>query len=147
MSQPSNHSNRSGFPRGTGYLYFIGFLQILTGVLGVLFSIFGLLNSEAVGAGGVLDPQQVAESFSGRFEGLISLLVGFISFQTRYGWALGLLLIASGLCCLKRRGRVLVWVSTLVNLFNVPHGTTAALMTWHGLNRRRIAQAFSDSGD
>lgn len=145
MTHSSSISDNRRFRRGAGYLYFVGVLQILAGSLGVLFSLFGLINSAATGAGGVLDPERVADLFAGRgFENLTSLLVGFISFQTRFGWAFGLLLIVSGLCCLKQRGRGLVWLSTLVNLVNVPHGTTVALMTWHGLTRRRIAQAFSD---
>lgn len=129
---------------GAGYLYFVGILQIGAGLLSVLFSLLAFLQVGLAESGGLLDPQQVAHRFAGHgSEGWASLVAGYVSFHVTYGWILGLLLISAGVCCIKLRARRLVWFSSLLNLLNFPHGTTAALMTWHGLSRDRISGAFS----
>lgn len=132
------------FRRGAGYLYFVGILQIGAGMLSLLFSLLAFAHAGSADAGGLLDPRQVAYRFAGHgSEGWASFVAGYLSFHVTYGWIFGLLLITAGICCMRRRGRWLVRFSSLLNLLNFPHGTTAALMTWHGLNRDRISGAFA----
>ncbi|MCH7228261.1 hypothetical protein [Haloferula sp. A504] len=131
-------------PRGSGYLYFVGVLQIGTGILSILFSVLGLIHASSADAAGLLNPHAVEHLFAGHgSEGWNSLVAGLVSLHITYGWILGLLLITAGICCIRRRARRFVWTSTLLNLVNFPHGTTAALMTWHGLTRNRISSAFA----
>lgn len=146
MNRETAYRTDDPFPRGAGYFYFTGVLQIGAGVLNLLFSLLGFLQARAAGVGGLLEAQGLAEWFSGRgLEGSAAVIAGLVAFQIAFGWIFGLLLIAAGICSLKCRARGFVWFSTVVNLFNFPHGTTVALMTWHGLNRRGIARAFRSS--
>lgn len=128
-------------------MYFVGVLQIVAGLLSVLFSLFGVLQSNSAGVEGLLNPQEVAHLFSGHESGeWINFVSGFVSLHLAYGWVLGLVLITAGICCIRRRARWFVWFSTVLNLVNFPHGTTVGLMTLHGLSRSRISGAFAGKG-
>lgn len=145
MNQASTASPNSSFPRGAGYLYFVGVLQIALGLLSVVFSLFAFLHLSSAGVLSILDPQKIQEQYAGPGgDGWNNLIAAYASLQAGFGWIFGVLLIAAGICCLKRRCRKFVWFSTVVNLLNMPHGTTVALLTWHGLTRPRISEAFSD---
>lgn len=143
MNRQTAYITDDPFPQGAGYFYFVGMLQIAAGTLSVLFSLLGFLQARAAGVTNLLEPQRVADWFAWQgVEGSASIIAGMVAFQLAFGWIFGALLIAAGICSLKRWACGFVWFATVVNLFNFPHGTTVALMTWHGLRRRGISRAF-----
>lgn len=140
MNRATAYTTNDPFPRGEGYLYFAGVLQIVAGILSLAFSLLALDRAEAIGAGGVLDPQRVATIFG---DGFASFTANFVALQAAYGWIFGTLLVIAGFCSIYCWARWLVTISALVNLLNFPHGTTAALFVLHGLSRPGIKQAFA----
>lgn len=133
MSSPS-----STFPRGVGYLTFMGYFQIGVGLLTVIISAFAIL---------IIDPQllnpvvagEASRAFFGR------LIAGYMACQMVFGWLLGPMMIIAGVCCLQLRGRTFVTVSAVLNLLNFPHGTTAAIMMLHGFRRQEVVEALDHS--
>lgn len=125
-------------PAGVGYLTFLGYFQVGIGALSVLFSLFAIIQ------GTIIDPQlfkpdaitDASRGFWGR------LIVSYIAFQMLFGWLLGVLMILAGAACLQLRRRTLVTLSTWLNFINVPHGTMAAILTFVGLSRPEVAEAF-----
>lgn len=143
-----NPSTTSPSSSGAGYLFFLGILQILTGILSVLFSVFGIAWAGSAGALNVLNPESIADLTGSRGgAGATSLLAAYVSFQFSFGWIFGLFFIASGICCLRRKGRAFVWLSTILNVLNGPYGTTVSLLTWHGLYRDRLSPTLAKSSD
>lgn len=138
MSIPS-----SVFPRGVGYLTFMGYFQIGVGLLTVLFSALAIFQ------GAIIDPQllnpavagEASRGFFGR------MIAGYMAFQMTFGWLLGAMMIMAGVCCLQLRGRTFVTVSAVLNLLNFPHGTTAAIMMLHGFRRQEVVDALDHSHD
>ncbi|GAA5482957.1 hypothetical protein Hsar01_02183 [Haloferula sargassicola] len=144
MNRTTASMTADPFRRGEGYLYFVGLLQIGAGLLSLVFSGLGWWRVTAIGAAGLANPVDVVERFSGQ-GAFSSLVAGFVTFQMMYGWIFGLLLVVSGVLSLKCRAKGFVRASSVANFFNYPHGTTAALMTWHGVGRPGIAAAFRDA--
>ena len=133
--------------RGEGYLTFMGYLQIAVGVLTVVFSAVAIAEAAWIGHTGLFNPVNAATYFGGRATGsFTSLLAGYVAFQISYGWLMGAMLIAAGVCCLKRIARRFVAAVSVVNLVNFPHGTTVAILMLHGLSRPGIAGAFHGTG-
>lgn len=126
------------FPRGQGYLYFVAWLQIVTGTLTTLFSAFGVFQG-LVNDSALLNPLNAGGQTHGFWLRLIS---AYVVFQMTYGWIFGLLHLASGAACFGARWRGFVIFANAVNLLNFPHGTTVAFLTLHGLGVRSIAHVF-----
>jgi len=152
MKRTASSSNHEPFRRGAGYLHFAGLLQIIAGTLSLAFSALGSSVAMAFGVENLFDPRAAADRFAGDgVAGLGNLVAEFAAFQASYGWIFGLLLVVAGICTMRLRARRFIWTSTLVNLANFPHGTTVALLTWHGLTRPGVARAFdaasSDGAD
>jgi len=128
----------SVFPRGVGYLTFMGYFQIGVGLLTVLFSALAIFQ------GSIIDPQllnpMVAGEASRGFFG--RMIAGYMAFQMVFGWLLGTMMIMAGVCCLQLRGRTFVTVSAVLNLLNFPHGTTAAILMLHGFRRQEVIEAL-----
>jgi len=72
------------------------------------------------------------------------LLAVYLALQVSVGWVMGLLLVASGTCCLRRKARSFVSAASIVNLLHFPHGTTVAALVLHGLRRPAVADAFRE---
>lgn len=148
MNRVTPHAANDPFPRGEGYLYFAGLLQIGAGILSLGFSLLASGRAQAIGAGGLLDPGRVAGLYGGSEGGsFASFTAGFVSFQAAYGWIFGALLVVAGFCSIYCWARWLVGLSALVNLINFPHGTTVALFVLHGLTRPGVTRAFLREGD
>ena len=126
------------FPRGQGYLYFVAWLQIVTGTLTTLFSALGVFHG-LVNDSSLLNPLNAGGESPGFWLRLIS---AYVVFQMTYGWIFGLLHVASGVFCFGARGRGFVIFANVVNLLSFPHGTTVAFLTLHGLGVRSIAHVF-----
>lgn len=126
------------FPRGHGYLYFVAWLQVVTGGLTLLFSVFGVFQG-LVNDSSLLNPAEASRDSHGFWLRLVS---GYIVFQMTYGWIFGVLHVASGICCFGGRARGFVILANVVNLLNFPHGTTVAFLTLHGFRYRSLARAF-----
>ena len=125
------------YRRGEGYLAFLGYLQILTGALSVLFSASAVLTGLADTS--LLNPADTAGDSRGWFMALVS---GYISLQMTVGWIPGALQIAAGICCLRRRAPGFVIFASWVNLVSFPHGTTTALLVLYGISRRDLLHGF-----
>ncbi len=139
---PHTPSVRS-FQPGEGYLYFVGQLQIVAGVLTVLFSLLTMIQAWTVNATAIMSPAEIYSAFGSPHGGWFNkLLAAYMSFQVMFGWIIGLLMISAGICCLKNRGRTWVALTACLSLVNFPHGTTVALMVLHGLTRPRISGAL-----
>lgn len=144
----ATHSDLSDspFPRGEGYLAFMGSLQIATGLFSSLFSMLAIAQAWSINAHVVMSPAEIHQAFGGYGTGPFArLIAGYISFQAMFGWVLGLVMIGGGICCLRRRGRVWAWIAGLLGLLNFPYGTTVAVMVLHGLSQREISGAFRKS--
>ena len=142
MNRKNAYQTDDSFRLGAGYLYFMGVLQIIAGGLNLAFSAFSFALADDLGAADLFTPGRVVDAFVQRGIGWPDWVVSFMAVQVVYGWIFGLLMIVAGICCLRRRARRFVWVSTIANLFNMPHGATVAFLVWHGLTRPRIAAAF-----
>lgn len=145
MNHKTAYTTDNSLPKRGGYFYFVGVLLIGAGTLSVLFSLFGFLQVKLAGAWGLLDPEEVANLFTGRgSDGWANFVAGYVSFHLASGWIFGALFILGGIFSIQRRARSFIWVSTVINLFNFPHGTTVALMAWHGLKSPHIPNPFGD---
>jgi|GEM_PF-1685027 len=131
-------------PPGEGYLSFVGYLQIVAGVLTMLFSLFGMALAFAADEGSWLNPAAVYDAYEGTAEGvvLLKLTATYVAVQLVLGWAFGLLLIVAGAFCLKPRAKRFVAAAAIINLVNFPHGTTVGILVLHGLGRPGVVQAF-----
>jgi hypothetical protein len=127
---------------GEGYLIFVGYLQLVAGVLTVLFSVCSIVMILAADAPSLLNPLEAARSYAAPGSEMLKLLAGYMSFQIVAGWLFGLLMILAGFLVFIRRGRRTVAAVAVLNLVNFPHGTTVAIMVLHGLGRPGIAAAF-----
>ena len=125
------------FRRGEGYLSFMGYLQIATGALSVLFSAGAVLTG--LGDSSLLNPVATAEDAT---NWLMALLTGYITLQMTVGWIPGVLQIVAGVCCLRHRAPGFVIFASWVNLINFPHGTTTALLMLYGISRRDLLHGF-----
>lgn len=133
----------AGFRRGEGYLVFMGYLQIVTGVLTLLFSLTVIAHAWAVSATVLMSPARIYHLFGGFDADVFTKLVAaYLSFQVMFGWILGLGTILAGIASLKCRGRRWITLMAVLNLVNFPHGTTVAIMVLHGMTRPGIAGAF-----
>ena len=133
----------SPFPHGKGYLYFIGNLQIIAGILSIVLSLFVMLQAYSMHSTLLLGPIEIYQTFGGLQSGQFAKLIATsLSMQMMFGWVLGLMMISAGICCLRNKGRAWVTFVTAANLLNFPHGTTVALITIHGLTRPGIRGAF-----
>ena len=133
----------SPFQRGQGYLYFIGHLQIIAGILSIVLSLFVMMQAYSMRSTLLLGPIEVYQTFAGgQSGGLEKLIAASLSMQMMFGWILGLMMISAGICCLRNKGRAWVTFVTAANLLNFPHGTTVALIIIHGLTRPGIRGAF-----
>ena len=126
------------YRRGEGYLAFMGYLQILTGTLSVLFSATAVLTG--LGDSSLLNPAATAGDANGWF---MAILTGYITLQMTVGWIPGLLQIAAGVCCLRHRAPGFVTFASWVNLVNFPHGTTTSLMMLYGISRWDLLHGFA----
>jgi len=132
MELTADTPNPSEARSGSGYFNFMGHLQIWAGALTILFSCM-TLGMALIGGDSVLfNPEAL-----GAYSTAATMVSLYLAFQINFGWIFGVLLLLSGIGCLKSRWKPLVKVSAIVNLLNFPHGTTIALMTLHGLNRQR----------
>lgn len=131
--------------RGEGYLYFMAYLQILAGVLSLLFSVFAIARAVSAGDLNMLNLTATTAGYDGSSPGFLeTLLAGYMVVQLTFGWLMGLALIGSAICCLKHTGRRFIVIASVLNLFNFPHGTTVAIMMLHGLSRRGISDVFDE---
>jgi hypothetical protein len=131
--------------RGEGYLIFVGYLQLVAGVLTMLFSGMAVVLAMFAADSSWMNPITVARSFGPAEAGFFVRLIGaYMALQFAFGWIFGLLLIVGGALCLKKRGRRFVTISAIINLFNFPHGTTVAILVLHGIARPGISGAFRD---
>ena len=131
------------FQRGQGYLYFIGNLQIIAGILSIVLSLFVMLQAYSMRSTLILGPIEVYQTFGGLQSGVVEkLIAASLSMQMMFGWVLGLMMISAGIYCLRNKARTWVTFVTAVNLLNIPHGTTVALIIIHGLTRPGIRGAF-----
>jgi len=144
-TQTIGNSQESGpvFRRGEGYLFYIGHLQIIIGILSIVLSLFVMLQAWVMRSTLLLGPVEIYRTFGGSQDDWVPrLMAALISCQLMFGWILGLMMISAGICCLKNRARGWVTFVTALNLFNFPHGSTAALIIIHGLTRPGIRGAF-----
>jgi len=126
------------YRRGEGYLVFMGYLQILTGALSVLFSAAAVLTE--LSDSSLLNPAVTAGEASGRF---IALITGYITLQITMGWIPCALQIVAGICCLRRRAPGFVIFASWVNLVVFPQGTMTSLLMLFGISRRDLLNGFS----
>ena len=115
----------------------MGYLQILTGALSVLFSAFAVLTG--LGDRSLLNPAVTAGDATGWF---MALVIGYITLQMTVGWVSGALQVAAGICCLRHRAPGFVIFASWVNLVSFPHGTTTALLMLYGISRRDLLRGF-----
>lgn len=134
------------YAHGEGYLVFIGYLQLIAGVLTVMFSAMTVFLAMAVDPSPWVHPIEIARSFGPADSGVLAkLIAGYIAFQFTFGWIFGLSMILSRWLCLRHTGRRVVGAIAVLNLLNFPHGTTVAILVLHGLMRPGIAGAFRRS--
>ena len=139
---PVSDDLRTPLPHGEGYLKFMGYLQLIAGVLSVLFSGSATALILMANAPTLLNPLEVTKTFGSPTSESLNLLAGYMSFQIVSGWLFGLLMIISGVLVFRRKGRRTVAAAAILNLVNFPHGTTVAIMVLHGLSRPGISAAF-----
>ncbi|WP_193212612.1 hypothetical protein [Luteolibacter marinus] len=131
------------FRRGEGYLVFMGYLQIVTGALTLLFSLMVMAHAWAVSDTVLMSPARIFHAFGSADADLFTKMVAaYMSFQVMFGWILGLGTILAGIWSLNCRARRWVTAMAVLNLINFPHGTTVAIMVLHGMTRPGIAGAF-----
>jgi hypothetical protein len=141
MEHTQNHT--SPLPRGEGYLLFTGYLQLVAGTLTILFSGMAIILAMLAGDASWMNPFAAARMFGPAEAGFFVKLVGaYMAMQIAFGWIFGVLMVASGVLCLRQNGRRFVTTSAIINLFNFPHGTTVAILVLHGIARPGISGAF-----
>lgn len=134
---------------GEGYLFFMAYLQIVAGALNLIFSAFAIGRAATTGNMDFLGLTATTDALGGvagiDLHGILaSMMAGYMVIQLAFGWVAGLMMIGAAICCLKRRGRWFVAASSVLNLFNFPHGTTVAIMMLHGLSRPGISRVFDE---
>lgn len=141
MEHTKNHT--SSLPRGEGYLLFTGYLQLVAGALTILFSGMAIVMAMSAGDVSWMNPFAAAGMFGSAEGGFFVKLIGaYMGLQIAFGWIFGLLMVASGVLSLRKKGRRFVTTSAIINLFNFPHGTTVAILVLHGIARPGISGAF-----
>jgi hypothetical protein len=138
-------SHTSSIPRGEGYLLFTGYLQIVAGVLTILFSAITIVAAMLAGDASWINPVTVSQSFGSAEAGFFfKLITVYMAMQISFGWIFGILMVVGGVLSLRKNGRRFITTSAIINLFNFPHGTTVAILVLHGMSRPGISGAFDD---
>ena len=116
----------------SGHLLALGYLQVGTGALTVTMSVMALWVALFVSSE-LFNPARAFDHSTAFFD---RILAAYVLLQLTFGWVAGGLQFASGCCCMKSRHTRLVWIASVVNLVNIPHGAIAGIFTLL-LGRRR----------
>lgn len=114
-----------------GHLLALGYLQVGTGALTVTMSLMALFVAVFVSSE-LFHPARAFDHSTSFFD---RILAAYVLLQLSFGWIAGGLQLASGCCCMKSRPTRLVWISSVVNLINIPHGALAGIFTMLGIRR------------